>query len=1170
MKSGILNRSLPLLLLLTACTAVSIAQPQTVWRIGSFNDSSGEFARNGIDYTSPSSDVHFVVGRSSTEDWHAFQPGPANAVTGGRLHPYSIEFTLTQTPRGEYTLHLAVLYETPRLSYLRATINGHEGDIYFHPTLDYAAGDWEGTFVPQTSRDEKSIRIPARFLRKGSNTLVLTAVDDPDKPEFASGAIAPGHTGITYDALELLHDEAAVPSKAIEARITPQIFYHGKDGSLTEEVEVIVSDRAARKGDSIQLIVGRQTMAAVVTSAQDFGDLRLVFNVPEWQGRVAAYTIAGGKRSSEVQIEPAKKWTLAIVPHEHLDIGFTDYSAKVAELHAQSIDQAMDLMKTHPEFRWTLDGSWVANSYLRSRDAASREAFLAHVRSGSIAVPPEFANQHTGNASWEGMARSLYGREQLVRAHQLPQTDAAQLVDVPAYTWAYASVLHDAGIKYFLAASNSWRAPIMLQGRWNEKSPFYWEGPDGGRVLMWYSRAYLQAHTLFGGPWSMAAIHDSLPVFLQAYTRPDYTANTAIIFGTQLENTALDKAQSSLVAEYSTAYAWPKLEFSTVSSALHQVESEWKGNIPVYRGDFGPYWEDGYGSDAKHTAVHRANQHRLQTAEVLGSAVHALDARVTPEKEMLNDAWWNELLYDEHTWTYVSSTTDATNEQTTTQTALKQARVVRAANDAAESVQRGWAQLEALVKPRDASIAVFNALNWPRSGWVEANLPKGEGLTDAVTGKEVPLEMVAEGEGISIPGFGSPTLRVRFLATDVPAVGYKLFTRVPAKQPLPPPSQSSAQSIENDYYRVAFDLQTGAISSVFDKQLNRELADQGSPHKFGTYLYVTGGDDYPNNSLYRYGAGFTPPALTIHPQQSLGAPEIRISALGVEAVTRAHDERTPRIETHVFLPSNEKLILLSVSLHKDETLHRESAYVAFPFAVPQPRFGYSAQSAWVDPARDELAGGSREWYVASGWAAVHNHDVTAAVVPLDAPLVNFGDIVRGNWPTEFQPKSSTVFSWLMNNYWATNFPASQGGDFVFRYAITSSKSFDPAALDTLAANQLQPLEHDSVAGSLGLEPSALPPASASLLNISADNLALLTWKQAEDGDGSILRLQEHAGKETRATIQSDWIVFEQAWQTDLLERNQSAITTSNGRFEVSLHPYQTITLRVRTGSKVER
>ena len=157
------------------------------------------------------------------------------------------------------------------------------------------------------------------------------------------------------------------------------------------------------------------------------------------------------------------------------------------------------------------------------------------------------------------MARSLYNQHQLATEYKLPLADAAQIVDVPAYTWAYASVLHDAGIKYFVAASNSWRAPIMLLGRWNEKSPFYWEGPDGGRVLMWYSRAYLQAHTLFAGPWRMEAVRDSLPVFLQAYTRPDYTANTAIIFGTQLENTALANDQSEIVATFNREYSWPKL-----------------------------------------------------------------------------------------------------------------------------------------------------------------------------------------------------------------------------------------------------------------------------------------------------------------------------------------------------------------------------------------------------------------------------------------------------------------------------------------------------------------------------------------------------------------------------------------------------------------------------------
>ncbi len=92
---------------------------------------------------------------------------------------------------------------------------------------------------------------------------------------------------------------------------------------------------------------------------------------------------------------------------------------------------------------------------------------------------------------------------------------------------------------------------------------------------------------------------------------------------------------------------------------------------------------------------------------------------------------------------------------------------------------------------------------------------------------------------------------------------------------------------------------------------------------------------------------------------------------------------------------------------------------------------------WVNPAKDELAGGSREWYLPTTWSAVSNPQVAGVVVSIDAPLMSFGDIVRASGQSEFKPKSSTMFSWLMNNYWGTNFPAWQGGDFTFRYAITS-------------------------------------------------------------------------------------------------------------------------------------
>ncbi len=127
-----------------------------------------------------------------------------------------------------------------------------------------------------------------------------------------------------------------------------------------------------------------------------------------------------GDQNATAKIEPAKKWTVAIIPHEHLDIGFTDYPAKVAELHAQSIDSAMELIKKTPDFRWTLDGSWVANQYLNGRSADAQKEFLAHVRDGSITIPPEFANQHTGNASWEALARSLYNQHELATEFKLP------------------------------------------------------------------------------------------------------------------------------------------------------------------------------------------------------------------------------------------------------------------------------------------------------------------------------------------------------------------------------------------------------------------------------------------------------------------------------------------------------------------------------------------------------------------------------------------------------------------------------------------------------------------------------------------------------------------------------------------------------------------------------
>src|SRR5512146_145057 len=93
--------------------AATAQSPRLVWRVGEFNDSSGEFRSQDIDYANPKSDPVYIVGKSTDQDWLRFQPGPANGMTGARLHPFTIRFNLKEQPRGVYRLKITILYETP-------------------------------------------------------------------------------------------------------------------------------------------------------------------------------------------------------------------------------------------------------------------------------------------------------------------------------------------------------------------------------------------------------------------------------------------------------------------------------------------------------------------------------------------------------------------------------------------------------------------------------------------------------------------------------------------------------------------------------------------------------------------------------------------------------------------------------------------------------------------------------------------------------------------------------------------------------------------------------------------------------------------------------------------------------------------------------------------------
>jgi alpha-mannosidase len=177
------------------------------------------------------------------------------------------------------------------------------------------------------------------------------------------------------------------------------------------------------------------------------------------------------------------------------------------------------------------------------------------------------------------------------------------------------------------------------------------------------------------------------------------------------------------------------------------------------------------------------------------------------------------------------------------------------------------------------------------------------------------------------------------------------------------------------------------------------------------------------------------------------------------------------------------------------------------------------------------------------------------------PLVNFGDIVRGRWPAEFSPTSGTIFSWLMNNYWGANFPSWQGGDFTFRYSLTSGSKLDVVAEERFGLEQMVPLEKTDVPASAGLS-TLLPVNEGSLLQLDNPNVVISTWKMAEDGNGMIVRLQELSRAPSHARLESKHWTLAEAWQSSSQEDNLAKLPVAKNGVEIALRPFQVITLRL--------
>jgi alpha-mannosidase len=152
----------------------------------------------------------------------------------------------------------------------------------------------------------------------------------------------------------------------------------------------------------------------------------------------------------------------------------------------------------------------------------------------------------------------------------------------------------------------------------------------------------------------------------------------------------------------------------------------------------------------------------------------------------------------------------------------------------------------------------------------------------------------------------------------------------------------------------------------------------------------------------------------------------------------------------------------------------------------------------------------------------------------------------------------------MNNYWNTNYVAAQGGEFTFRYVLTSARALEQTALARMGWEETTPLERTLVKSQDQTYPArkTLPATKSSLLEVDNPSVLLSAWKQAEDGTGTVMRFIELGGKRGGVTVGGPLLDASAAVACNAVEECDRPVPGGAGGLRFEIGPRQIFTLWV--------
>jgi len=781
-----------------------------------------------------------------------------------------------------------------------------------------------------------------------------------------------------------------------------------------------------------------------VDTVAPLGHTRLILPVPAVTKREAVevqYQLGSAGGSFTYAVTPPRRMEVFLLHHTHLDIGYTHHQDEVERIQWASLEEALRLgeaSQNYPEgarFIWNPEGLWPVETYVASHPGPETERLLEGIRRGWIQLDGMYAGLLTGLANEEVLLHTFDAARALGELSGVP-IESAMLSDIPGFSWGLVEALERTGIRYLSIGPNFGHRIGHFTEALGDR-PFWWEGPSGdSRVLTWVSGGgYSWFHTGLGYD-SITAQLDEEKVFryLDQLFSGDYPYDmTYLRYNIGSDNGPPDPGLADAVLRWNERYASPILNISGTTGAFRAFEERYGDGLPTLRGDLTGHWEDGAASSARETAMVR------RVAEALPQTERLAELRgVALDQETLDQAWREVLLFYEHTWGSWNSISEPYSELTVTSWERKKDFAEEAVALAGELRKAALGEAEGDDPPlpgQSGLVEVINTLPWPRTELVV--LPadaSGRGdLVKDMAGRAIPSQRLRSGE-------------LAFLAEDVPGETAVRFTVEAGRADDGMTEGGMAEDgsgLSTSEFAIQLDPETGDVRSILHRGTGKELVD-ASAGGLNQYLYVPGRD--PSEAV------------------SSGPVELAWADEGPLVWTLTSTAPAPGLRApmtrEVRLVEGWDRIHLTNRIAKEWVLDPEAVLFRFPFALENPQLRIDAPFGSFRPEVDQLPGASKNYFSLQRWVDISEEDWGVTVASIDAPLIQLGEIrtdaIVTGWLEEAE-NSPTLLSYVMNNYWETNYRAAQDDEVAFHYALRVHGSFHEEEAERFGLEEARPL-----------------------------------------------------------------------------------------------------------------